>query len=124
MGGFLQNDRVNRVHMKYTIYHHPRCQKSRQTLALLQKNHIQPRIVEYLKSPFTISELEEILKVLKLRPSQLIRCKEELMKKLKLDLTNEKKVLDAMVMYPELIQRPIVVSDHGAIVGRPPEKLS
>lgn len=109
--------------MKYTIYHHPRCQKSRQTLALLQKNHIQPRIVEYLKSPFTISELEEILKVLKLRPSQLIRRKEELMKKLKLDLTNEKKVLDAMVMYPELIERPIVVSDHGAIVGRPPENV-
>ncbi len=109
--------------MSYTIYHNPRCQKSRQTLELLQKNKIEPKIVEYLKSPFTSVELQEILDKLKLKPSQLIRRKEDLVKKLKLDLENEKEVLKAMIAHPELVERPIVIKKNQAVLGRPPENV-
>lgn len=109
--------------MSYTIYHNPRCQKSRQTLELLQKHKIEPKVIEYLKSPFTSSQLQDVLTKLKLKPSQLIRRKEDLVKKLKLDLENEKQVLDAMVNHPELIERPIVVSGSNAALGRPPENI-
>lgn len=109
--------------MTYTIYHNPRCQKSRQTLELLQKHKIEPKVVEYLKNPFTSVQLQEVLSKLKLKPSQLIRRKEDLVKKLKLDLENEKQVLGAMVDHPELIERPIVVTGNSAVLGRPPENI-
>jgi arsenate reductase len=109
--------------MTYIIYHNPRCQKSRKTLELLQKNKIQPTIVEYLKTPFTLKNLKEILSKLNFQPSELIRSKEELVKKLKLDLKNEKAVLQAMIDYPELVERPIVVKENQATLGRPPENV-
>ncbi|MCC7460164.1 MAG: arsenate reductase (glutaredoxin) [Proteobacteria bacterium] len=109
--------------MKTTIYHNPRCQKSRQTLELLQKNNIEPEIVEYLKTPFTKKDLQTILDKLGIQPSELIRSKEDLVKKMKLDLKNEKAVLEAMVKHPELVERPIVVRGADAILGRPPENV-
>ena len=109
--------------MSYTIYHNPRCQKSRQTLELLQKNGVEPKIVEYLKAPLAKKDLQIILDKLKLQPSQLIRSKEELVKKMKLDLANETDVLDAMVKHPELVERPIVVKGNQAVLGRPPENV-
>jgi arsenate reductase len=109
--------------MSYTIYHNPRCQKSRQTLELLQKHKIEPKVIEYLKSPFTSTQLQDVLTKLKLKPSQLIRRKEDLVKKLKLDLENEKQVLSAMVEHPELIERPIVIAGNTGVLGRPPENV-
>ena len=109
--------------MSYTIYHNPRCQKSRQTLELLQKNNIEPKVVEYLKTPFTEKELKAILGKLKLKPSELVRSKEEKFKELKIDLSNQDKVFQAMVKHPELIERPIVVAGEKAILGRPPENV-
>lgn len=109
--------------MSYTIYHNPRCQKSRQTLELLQKNNIEPEVIEYLKTPFTEKELKAILGKLNLKPSELIRSKEEKIKELKLDLTNQDKVFQAMVKHPELVERPIVVKGDKAILGRPPENV-
>jgi len=109
--------------MTYTIYHNPRCQKSRQTLELLQKHKIDIKIIEYLKTPFTVAGLENVLQKLKLKPSQLIRRKEERFKKLNLDLDDEKKVFEALIQYPELIERPIVVVGNSAALGRPPENV-
>lgn len=109
--------------MNYTIYHNPRCQKSRQTLELLQKNGIEPTVVEYIKHPLQEKQLKELLAKLKLLPSQLIRKKEDKVKKLKLDLENQKQVLQAMIENPELIERPIVAKGDKAILGRPPENV-
>ena len=109
--------------MKWTIYHNPRCQKSRQTLNLLEEKGIHPQIIEYLSEPFTEAGLKAVLKKLDLKPSGLLRKKEEKVKKLKLDLTDENAVLLAMVKHPELVERPIVVRDEKAILGRPPENV-
>lgn len=109
--------------MSWTIYHNPRCQKSRQTLELLQKKKITPTIIEYLKEPPTKKQLSEILEKLGMKPSQLIRKKEDKVKQLKLDLSNESKVLDAMAKFPELIERPIVIHRDQAVLGRPPENV-
>lgn len=109
--------------MSYKIYHNPRCQKSRQTLELLLKNKIEPEIIEYLKTPFTEKDLKSILSKLKLKPSELIRQKEQKVKDLKLDLTNQDKVFQAMINHPDLVERPIVVFGEKAILGRPPENV-
>ena len=84
------------------------------------ENDVKPRVVEYLKTPFTENELKEILDKLKLKPSELIRRKEEQVKTLKLDLANEEKVFQAMIKHPELVERPIVVSGNHAVleIGR------
>ncbi len=111
--------------MTLTIYHNPRCTKSRETLALLEKRKLKPKIIEYLKTPPSSSELKKILKLLKLKPRELMRQKEDLYKKLKLD--NEKlsddALITAMVENPILIERPIVLKANKAAIGRPPEAV-
>jgi arsenate reductase (glutaredoxin) len=110
---------------KIRIYHNPRCSKSRQTLALLQKNHQQPDVIEYLSTPPGAAELERILQMLGLQPRQLMRTKEAEYKALGLDntkLTN-KQLIKAMVDHPRLIERPIVVANGKAAIGRPPEAV-
>lgn len=111
--------------MSVTIYHNPRCSKSRQTLALLEERGITPNVVEYLKTPPTAAELADILKKLGLNPRQLMRQKEEPYSQL--DLANPAKsdaaLIKAMVENPILIERPIVVANGKAAVGRPPEAV-
>ena len=111
--------------MTLTIYHNPRCTKSRETLTLLEKRKLKPKIIEYLKTPPSSSELKNILKLLKLKPRELMRQKEDLYKKLKLD--NEKlsddALIKAMVENPILIERPIVLKANKAAIGRPPEAV-
>jgi arsenate reductase (glutaredoxin) len=110
---------------KIQIYHNPRCSKSRQTLELLQENHQQPDVIEYLNTPPSATELEGILQMLGLQPRQLIRTKEAEYKTLGLDntkLTN-RQLIKAMVDHPRLIERPIVVADGKAVIGRPPEAV-
>ena len=111
--------------MKVTIYHNPRCSKSRQTLELLQSKGIEPEIIEYLKTPPAKSKLKEILKLLKMEPRELMRKNEDEYKKAKLDNPKLKKddLIDAMVKHPILIERPIVVANGKAAIGRPPEKV-
>lgn len=107
------------------IYHNPRCSKSRQTLELLQKKELQPDVVEYLSTPPTMAELKEILQLLDLQPRQLMRTKEAEYKALGLDdarLTNQQ-LIKAMVEHPKLIERPIVVANGKAAIGRPPEAV-
>lgn len=111
--------------MSVTIYHNPRCSKSRQTLALLEEKGVAPKIIDYLKEPPTVAELKAILKKLKLGPRDLMRKKEEPYKKLKLDnpkLTGDQ-LIKAMVDNPVLIERPIVVKGAKAALGRPPEQV-
>lgn len=107
------------------IYHNPRCTKSRQTLALLQERGIKPQIIEYLQTPPSVKELEEILHMLGMKARDLIRTGETLYKEQALD--NERlthgQLVHAMVRSPVLIERPIVVSNNKAAIGRPPEAV-
>ena len=110
---------------KITFYHNPRCSKSRATLALLEQQGVQADIVEYLKTPPTATELEKILQLLGLEPRELLRTREAEYKEAGLDdpdLTREQ-LIAAMVKYPKLIERPIVISNGRAALGRPPEKV-
>jgi arsenate reductase len=104
------------------IYHNPKCTKSRQTLALLEA---RGKVVEYLKTPPSKAELERILKLLKLDPRALMRRKEPEYKQAKLDnpkLTRAA-LIEAMVDHPKLIERPIVLANGKAAIGRPPENV-
>ena len=111
--------------MRTTIYHNPRCSKSRQTLALLEERGIAPRVVDYLKTPPSAAELKTILKQLGLRPRDLMRKGEPLYAELGLkdrDLDDDA-LIALMVANPILIERPIVVSGSKAAIGRPPESV-
>lgn len=108
----------------YTIYHNPRCGKSRATLALLQERGIEPRIIEYLKTPPSAAELKRIVEQLGLKPEQLIRRGEEIYKSKYAGKTlSDAQWIDAMVKNPILIERPIVISGKRAVLGRPPENV-
>jgi arsenate reductase len=111
--------------MSVTIYHNPKCSKSRQTLELLQAKGIQPVIVEYLKEPPDKAALKKILRLLKLKPRDLMRKKEDVYKKAKLDREglSDDALISAMIMHPVLIERPIVLANGKAAIGRPPENV-
>lgn len=107
------------------IFHNPRCSKSRQTLELLHANGAQPDIIEYLKTPPDAEELEKILNMLNLEPRQLMRTKEAEYKQNGLDdpgLSRDE-LIQAMVKFPKLIERPIVIKNSRAALGRPPENV-
>lgn len=108
-----------------TIYHNPRCSKSRSTLELLRKQGIEPKIVEYLKTPPSQAELARILDMLGMEPRELMRSKEPEYRELQLDNPRLKKrdLIRAMHDTPKLIERPIVVSAGKAALGRPPEQV-
>lgn len=111
--------------MKVTIYHNPRCSKSRQTLDLICKRNIDPDVIEYLKTPPDRATLERILALLELEPRDLIRKNESVYKQEKLDdkALSREALISAMLDYPILIERPIVLSKGKARIGRPPEKV-
>lgn len=111
--------------MSVSIYHNPRCSKSRATLALLDQQGNQVDVVEYLKTPPSAAELEQILDMLGLEARELMRTKEAEYREAGLDnpdLTRAQ-LIDAMVKYPKLIERPIVIKDGKAALGRPPERV-
>ncbi len=111
--------------MSVTIYHNPRCSKSRQTLQLLKERDVEAEVVEYLKTPPDRATLEGLLDLLGLEPRELMRRKEKEYKELGLDdpsLTREQ-LIDAMAAHPRLIERPIVVANGKATIGRPPENV-
>jgi arsenate reductase len=111
--------------MAVTIYHNPRCSKSRQTLALLQDRGIEPKVVEYLSDTPDDATLDALLKKLKLEPRDLMRRKEAPYKDLGLDDPGLSRaaLIAAMVEHPILIERPIVVKGAKAALGRPPEAV-
>jgi len=107
------------------IYHNPRCSKSRQTLELLKQQGVEPQIVEYLKETPNAEELEAILKMLEMEPRELMRRKETEYKELGLDNPDldRKTLIQAMTEHPKLIERPIVINQDRAAIGRPPESV-
>ncbi|MCA0899075.1 arsenate reductase (glutaredoxin) [Microbulbifer agarilyticus] len=109
----------------WTIYHNPRCSKSRQTLQLLQENDIEPEIVLYLETPPDAAALKTILGKLGIAPRDLLRKGEEAYKELNLKDSShsDDDLIDAMVSHPKLIERPIVVKGDKAVLGRPPENV-
>jgi arsenate reductase len=110
--------------MSLTIWHNPRCSKSRQTLALLKEHGHEPVIRLYLQDCPTRDEIAEVLNLLELEPSQLIRKGEAAFKDLGLSKSSdEAELLSAMATNAVLIERPIVISDNRAAIGRPPENV-
>ena len=111
--------------MEVVIYHNPRCSKSRKTLDLIRSRNIEPRIIEYLKTPPPPRELGAILRMLGAGPRELIRSGESEFGENGLGdpgLTDDQ-LIDAMIQHPILIQRPIVVANGRAAIGRPPENV-
>ena len=111
--------------MSITIYHNPKCSKSRQTLKLLEEQATGIDVIEYLKNPPTVKKLKEILSLLNFSPRELMRRKEAEYKDLGLynsELSDEG-LIESMVKHPILIQRPIVLANGKAALGRPPENV-
>ena len=108
-----------------TIYHNPRCSKSRQTLQLIRDSGVEPHVVEYLKAPPSFDEMDGLLKKLNLKPVEMMRRKESVFDEL--DLGNcslsRDEAISAMIVNPVLIERPIVVKGNNAVIGRPPENV-
>jgi len=111
--------------MSITLYHNPRCSKSRATLQLLQSNGHEPTIIEYLTTPPTEQELAQIISMLGIGPRGLMRKKEEVFKTNALDdpELSDEQLIAAMVANPILIERPVVVTNGRAAIGRPPESV-
>ncbi|WP_448548612.1 arsenate reductase (glutaredoxin) [Thalassotalea fusca] len=107
----------------FTIYHNPRCSKSRQTLALLEENNVETTIVEYLKTPLNESEINSLLAKLCISPIEMMRTKEAEFKEQGLAGADDATLIQAMINTPKLIERPIVVNDDKAVIGRPPENV-
>lgn len=106
------------------IYHNPRCSKSRQTLQLLKENGVTPEVVLYLENIPTKSELKTVLKKLNISAEELIRKGEKDYKEnFKGKEMSEDQWIDAMIKFPKLIERPIVVKGDKAVIGRPPENV-
>ena len=106
-----------------TIYHNPRCSKSRQTLALIEDSGTNVNIVEYLKTPLTADEIKTLQRALNVPAIEMMRTKELEFKEQNLKGADEATLVAAMVNTPKLIERPIVVKGDKAVIGRPPENV-
>lgn len=108
-----------------TIYHNPRCSKSRQTLAILQDKGVTPTVIEYLTAPLDAETLKSLLTMLGMGPRDLMRKKEDVYQANNLgdERLSDDDLINAMIDHPILIERPIVVKDGRAVLGRPPENV-
>lgn len=111
--------------MSVTIYHNPRCAKSRRTLDLIRDHGVEPKVIDYLKDTPGKTELAQLVKLLGITPRELLRAREPEYRQLRLDnpKLSDAAVLAAMVKHPKLIERPIVVKGRKAVLGRPPENV-
>ena len=111
--------------MPVIVYHNPKCSKSRQTLELLNRQGIKPTIIEYLKTPPSSKKLKEIIELLRFTPRNLIRKQETTYTENKLDSLSlsDDDLIEAMARHPILIERPIVIVNNKAVIGRPPEEV-
>lgn len=106
------------------IYHNPRCSKSRQGLAIVQESGEDFEIVDYMKDPLTKKDLEQIVKKLNIKPIELVRKNETIWKEnFKGKTLTDDEIVEALANNPKLIERPIVVMDEKAVIGRPPENI-
>lgn len=111
--------------MSVTIYHNPRCSKSRQTLELIREKGIEPEIVEYLDTPPSANKMKQLLTMLDMEPEQIIRKSEAIYKELGLKNSqlNKTELIKTLVENPKLIERPIVTNGDKAALGRPPQNV-
>jgi arsenate reductase (glutaredoxin) len=109
--------------MAVTMYHNPRCNTSRRTLALLREKGVEPEIIEYLKTPYTAGQLKKLLGQLKMPASALVRKKEATAAGIDPKTMSEDELIAAMVENPIIVERPIVVAGRKAALGRPPEAV-
>lgn len=109
--------------VEVTIYHNPRCGKSRDTLKLIEDKGIIPKVVEYLKEPPSAAELTRILGLLGKRPADILRRKEAAEAGIDPALLDDAALIQAMIANPIVIERPIVVAGTKAALGRPPESV-
>ena len=106
------------------IYHNPRCTKSRATLSLLQERGLAPTVIEYLREPLTATQLRTVVRKLGIKPEALVRKGEDIFKSTYAGKSlSDAQWIEAMVQYPILIERPIVVVGERAALGRPPENV-
>ncbi len=106
-----------------TIYHNPKCSKSRQALALIESAGVSPQVVLYLQQPPTAAEVKALLKKLGLNAADIIRHKEAQEEGVALTGAAEDALVSAIAAHPRILERPIVVKGDRAVVGRPPEKV-
>ena len=107
-----------------TIWHNPRCSKSREAMKILQENNCEAEIIKYLEVKPDETQIKTILKMLGITPRELMRQKEDIYKELKLkEETDDSKLIMAMAQNPKLIERPIIIKDTHAIIGRPTERI-
>ena len=111
--------------MALSIFHNPRCSKSRKTLEIIESQNIEVEIILYLQNPPNGSELNSLLEKLGMKASDLVRKSESIIKELKIDLSSisEDDLISMMIEHPILIERPIVFNESSAIIGRPPENV-
>lgn len=106
------------------IYHNPRCGKSREGLAILQESKLPFEIINYIETPLSTAELTEIIKLLGISPIDLVRKNEAIWKEnYKGKNLSDSEIITAMVINPKLIERPIVINNGKAVIGRPPELI-
>ena len=107
-----------------TIYHNPRCSKSREALALLKDRDVDPQVIEYLKDNPTRADVEGVMRMLGVEePRAMMRTGEPAFAELALADADDEELLEAMVAHPILIERPIIIKGDKAVIGRPPERL-
>ncbi|WP_298345804.1 arsenate reductase (glutaredoxin) [uncultured Algibacter sp.] len=107
------------------IYHNNRCSKSRCGLEILEKSGKKFQVIKYLENVPSAKELKDIIELLKIKPIQLVRKNEAIWKEnFKNKELNDSEIISAMVKYPKLIERPIVINGKKALIGRPPELIS
>jgi len=109
--------------MSVTIYHNPRCSKSRKTLELITEQGVEPHIVDYLETPPSVAELKDILSKLGKRAADIVRRKEAKEEGIDVDALDNDALIEALVAHPRAIERPIVVKGTKAVMGRPPENV-
>ncbi|MBF0287046.1 MAG: arsenate reductase (glutaredoxin) [SAR324 cluster bacterium] len=112
--------------MTTTIYHNPKCSKSRATLQILEEKNVELTIINYLDAPPSQADLKRILQLLDKKPQEIIRFKEKEARDLNLSAEDDRDLegwLELMISHPILIERPIVVSGDKAVMGRPPENV-
>lgn len=110
--------------MEMKIYHNPRCSKSRHTLAIMEEKGVNVEIIEYLKDIPTAEELSELIKKLNISAEELVRKSEKDFKEnFKSKTLTDKQWVEAMIEFPKLIERPIIVKNNKAVLGRPPENV-
>lgn len=105
------------------LIHNPNCSKSRAVLELLENNKLEPKLIKYLETKLTKEFLSKIFLALNMKPKEVLRMNEDEFKQLDLDLEDENEVIEAIIKYPKILERPILIKGTKAVIGRPPENI-